>query len=300
MRWLVLLFLLPVVSEAQTSDTTSAWRYLPLEVGNVWEYGGGILGVPRYERHEVVGDTLINGRTYFRYEHVEVNQSGSPIGERDVAYVRFDTTAAALTYWRGSDLPPSRIAFECALNADFGSFQECLLPSETEGTCTTLSLGGYGVEVNVGEDVVTTTLKSFDTQACEITSRFAAGIGWAGFDARGFSSLALQYARVGTLEYGTPFSVGIENTPPTVSHFLVYPSPTRSEITVEVRRSNPVRGRVEVLDVAGRRIAVLYEGLIGPHSLDLRSSVADLATGTYFVRVWVGDASASEPFVVVR
>lgn len=38
MRFSALVLLLAASAAAQTPDTTSAWRYAPLAVGDVWEY----------------------------------------------------------------------------------------------------------------------------------------------------------------------------------------------------------------------------------------------------------------------
>src|SRR5690606_427303 len=71
---LLLALAAPALAQDPIPDTTSAWRYYPLQVGNVWQYDeveegpyGGCWSTPcRFlAEEEVVSDTLVGGQRYF-------------------------------------------------------------------------------------------------------------------------------------------------------------------------------------------------------------------------------------------
>lgn len=88
------------------SDTTSAWRYLPLQVGNVWEY-------ERYEqecyfdspcdpeefrgylRRVVERDSVVAGENYALVVEETFTPSGLPVQALQYL-VRFDSLSARL------------------------------------------------------------------------------------------------------------------------------------------------------------------------------------------------------------
>ena len=92
----VLLFTVAVSAYAQTPDTTSAERYFPLEVGNVWEYEVSEEGVVTRERRTVTEEEVIDGVRYFRYLSERIDRAGEPTGDRSAVYLRFDTLSATI------------------------------------------------------------------------------------------------------------------------------------------------------------------------------------------------------------
>ena len=75
MRLATLLFIAaafaPSVRAQVDPDTTTAWRYMPLEIGNRWEYrvayshtGWDPYALQYYERWSIHRDSLIAGRRY--------------------------------------------------------------------------------------------------------------------------------------------------------------------------------------------------------------------------------------------
>lgn len=77
----------------------------------------------------------------------------------------------------------------------------------------------------------------------------------------------------------------------------VHPNPTRGAATVTLTLSVPEEARVSVLDVLGREVAVLHEGVLTPgeHRLTLREK---LPAGVYVVRATANGLRASQLLVI--
>ena len=80
----------------------------------------------------------------------------------------------------------------------------------------------------------------------------------------------------------------------------VYPNPTAGSARVAFELAQAADVSVEVFDVLGRRVAVVFNGTLtsGPARLDVPT--ADLGAGTYFVRVRTGEGVATTSLTVVR
>lgn len=81
----------------------------------------------------------------------------------------------------------------------------------------------------------------------------------------------------------------------------VWPNPARAG-DVRVRYAVPTTGtvRVEVLDVLGRRVATLADAVQTAGAYTATFDAADLAAGTYVVRVTTAQGTATAPFVRTR
>ncbi|MEM1043760.1 MAG: T9SS type A sorting domain-containing protein [Bacteroidota bacterium] len=292
---LLLGFALPAL--AQTPNTTSAERYFPLEVGNVWEYEGfDLIGEkPIYQRRTITRDTLVAGQRYFRYDRAVLNEEGDVVGSLGALYVRFDTLATAIRVLE--DVPPFDILPNCALGEDFSSGGVCEVSSDL--TCEAIYGGDYDVPITIGAETVTASAKSVDTQGCELDSLFVADIGFTQFFTFG-ANFALRYARVGGAEYGEPFAVVTESGPDTPALALsVYPTPSSGSVTASLSLDEAQQVRFAVYDVLGRRV---LSGDLGArpageaqHGLD----AARLPAGVYLVRL-TGDAGAAATARLVR
>jgi hypothetical protein len=80
-----------------------------------------------------------------------------------------------------------------------------------------------------------------------------------------------------------------------------FPNPFAERATLTLSLTEPQEATVEVFDLAGRRVAVLHDGLLAggeEHAFTL--GAAGLADGTYVVRVRAGEHTAERRVTLVR
>jgi hypothetical protein len=290
-RLLPFLALVNTSALAQEPDTTSAWRYYPLAVGNVREYRHTYMSdLTGYERHTITGDTLIEGRYYFLRLGESYDASGVFINAR-TQEVRFDTLTASVKAWWVTD----ERALTCPLDADFESKVDC---PDICGPYVYVH-GGYGQTVTVGQSNVTTSVKRYDTGGCEAGYTYAAGIGEESY---GFwySSKTLTYARIDGVEYGEPFPVGTEPLPEAAPalRLVVHPNPMHGAGTVTLTLARPQHATLAVYDVLGRRVTLLHAGALSAGHHAFQFDGTGLPAGTYFLRATVDDGAVTSPVVL--
>ena len=101
---------------------------------------------------------------------------------------------------------------------------------------------------------------------------------------------------------GCAFVSAEDGAVPTGSTFgAAYPNPFAAQTTFDLAFEAPGRATVEVLDVLGRRVDVLLDGAVpaGPRTLTW-SPAAALPNGVYFVRVQIGNETATRAVVLQR
>ncbi len=279
---------------AQTPDTTSAERYFPLEVGNVWEYNAlsPVYGFG-YERREVTGDTLVDGVRYFRYTSQWLDLDGGT-GPFQSAYLRFDTLSTEIRRSAAGGWPHD-ILLDFPLGAPFGS------EIDYDFSCTAVVGGGYGQTVRVGDDTVITSVKRIDTNGCEVYNAFAAGIGFVDFTTLE-GSLVLYYARVGGVEYGEPFTTAGEEQPEATTGSLrePYPNPAVGTVTVPYDLAEAAAVRLDIVDLLGRTVAVLADGVRPAGSYEVGFNAGRLAAGVYLLRLVTSGGTATRRLVVAE
>ena len=294
---------------AQTADTTSAWRYLPLQVGNVWEYGswveecyGGIdfceVRLIGYVRWEAEGEWTVADTTYTVLRMRGYTAEGEGGASRRLA-VRFDT-AEAHGFQRYDD--GTEVAWPNGLRV---SPQMPRL--STEADCGGQGPGGVFVhqpgEVVVRVEGEPQTRISKEFQSLIPGWYFAADVGllYAGGAEFGGEWINLTFAKVGKVEYGTEqFPVAAESAPLEAAFALaVFPNPTRDVATVRFTLDAPQRVTLAVYDVLGRRVLAADLGAQPTGEATHRLDVANLPAGLYVVRL-TGDAGARATARIVR
>jgi hypothetical protein len=307
----------------QIPDTTSAWRYLPLEVGNVWEYEswyqyGGDPELTGYTRFAVVGDTTMPTqmgddppaeRHYFKVLRERLHPDGGT-WDTGVIWLRFDTTRATV---RGSygvtDDPGTALgpAGRCPLNAAFSgvintSYVTCETPPEFEEPMQARVGGGYDQPVPI-EEGLEATVKSLSTgYLTSSVTRYAADMGmistWASESSSWWSTLV--YARVGGVEYGIRIPVAAEGAPTDLAVALtVFPNPSREVSTIGFTLDAPQRVTITVFDVLGRRVLADDLGVQPAGETGHRLDLTALPAGVYIVRL-AGNAGATATVQIVR
>jgi hypothetical protein len=294
-------------SDGAEPDTTSPWRYFPLDVGNAWEYYNYFTGERR--RVDVYGTEIYNNRTYFstvsvRYDGDGAARGGDPPGRA----LRYDTTAAAVWFYvheTGGEFPLDEAS--CPLNAAFGVEITCYFGE-------TFAVGGgydgllaFGEPLpGTGEDTVRTAVKTYvyDTNpGIFYDLRYAADLGLVYFDYE-IDSEGLYYARVDGVEHGVsvlpPFTVDTETGVPEPTEKLtleVYPNPFRTSFSVEIERAEAGAVTVEVVDVLGRVVKRQELEWAGGGREVLRLDAHGLRAGAYLVRVRAGSGASAVQMV---
>ncbi len=294
---LLLLLGTPLVL-AQEPDTTSAWRYFPLHVGNVWEYAGtGPIPTASDYRLTIEADTLIGDTRYYVAAHDGI--SCSPCIERSL--VRFDPSLGLMVARTNDGEEMRWWLAPCPLDAPFEAEVVCY-----EGQSGYEVGGGYDETVELGDGSVLegVTYKTFSDLNL---LGYVAGIGFVTKQRLQYEpgGSILIYARVDGVEYGTPFVVSAEAAAPERRAGLgVYPNPLRGTGTIELTLEEPQHAGLAIYDVLGRRVLRLHEGPLPAGRTSLRFDAGVLAPGAYFVRATgagaaTGDGAATA-FTVIR
>jgi hypothetical protein len=103
-------------------------------------------------------------------------------------------------------------------------------------------------------------------------------------------------------------SVSYKPTQPLPSHPIeatpleirAYPNPTRGAATAEVLHVEGVTTRIAVLDVLGKEIMHVYEGVPDADKLTLNINGTSLQSGSYFLRVISGNRVSTKRLMIVR
>jgi hypothetical protein len=92
------------------------------------------------------------------------------------------------------------------------------------------------------------------------------------------------------------------NVPPPTPLALsgVFPNPTASAATLALDLPKAAEVRAEVVDVLGRRLALVHEGPLAAGTHRLVVSTDGLAAGAYVLRLTTGDRVEARRFTVVR
>ncbi|HYE95232.1 MAG TPA: T9SS type A sorting domain-containing protein [Rubricoccaceae bacterium] len=309
---LVLFCLLALPAAAQVPDTTAPWRYYPLGLGDRWVYEVVDMQGPPclpnnpcryYLVWEVVGDTLLDDRTYAvrrmrSYLLDGTPASGSPYPSGD-ALLRFDTLSAHVLRpgANGEEWPETGCPLDTPFPADSTGG-----PAEGCGDGPFWMQGSYRWEYEVGGRAYAGPYKHFFFGGIW-DEAYAADLGVVRYALTDLIEYAqhLHYARVGGVEYGTPVQVGAEPVPaaPPALAFGTYPNPFAEAVTLTLSLPMALALHIEVFDVQGRRLHQESQALAAGQRV-LRLDGSGWAPGVYLVRVTGADGQAAMARVVRR
>lgn len=306
---LLTLFLPASSSLAQDTipDTTEAWRYVPLEIGNRWEYEEDSDAPPcspscSYVTVETITrDTLIAGQTYLRRDATTYRTFPPPTAPpvHSYTYVRFDTLTATVEEWEGPTFNGG-----CRLDEPFPSNPSDWREIECSAAEPTARMtGGYDRNASVGDSSYATASKTFYYFSGEVVNAsYAADIGLLHSDACENYCLYrwLSYALVGGVAYGSSTVVSTEAPPTPADGFSLqtYPNPATTHTTLHLDLTAPATVTVEVLDALGRRLHTEAHVVSGATQFPL--DVSGWARGLYLVRATTADGQTATAHVVRR
>lgn len=304
---LLLLFAFPLVTVGQectypdssaVADTLSADAYLPLAVGNTWEYEiSSDSVVVAIERNEIVGYAFFKEIFYYRLDTRYYSVSDSIVATGvQTDYVRITDSS----YVRNGSVAP--LAIDLKFNASFSS---CYRGAYPDGDSNLVSVGladsSYYTfdEAGSAVDVPLPAIKQYSV-ASDTSSHYGHGLGLVITSGR--RSRKLIHAVIDGEPYGTPLaeryaipvSVAAEDSR-FVESIHVYPNPATAVTTIF--RNGPVSDRgvnMHLVDIAGRTQRLFR---IDSGSNHILLDVSALASGVYFV---VGTGVRPIPLVIAR
>jgi len=120
--------------------------------------------------------------------------------------------------------------------------------------------------------------------------------GWAALPADQFTKLAQGQGTVGV--GGSGPGTGLSR----LSLETPAPNPSRNAVALRIALASPGRARLEVFDLAGRRVATVVDRVLGAgaHTFAFSPPAASSATGVYFCRLTALGSTVARKFVVVR
>lgn len=230
MRLVVTLFVLAIVSPAfaqeTVEDTTSAWRYFPLHVGDAWEYSvlddqGGAFSLTYPVTRLVRADTLVDGVRYAlveeRRHYTGAFPASVPLFQRYLA--RFDTVTARVMLRGLGETEENPVA--CPLDLPFGTQM-----GDCGSGVTAITDGGYDQEVEIGGQTVTATRKFIGTRGTFDGGRtYVADIGQTGYFFVEVREMewTIQTVRIEGQYYGDPPSDRFPGIPDPTDPALYFP-----------------------------------------------------------------------------
>ena len=234
MRLVTVFALLVAVSPlaaAQIPDTTSAWRYFPLHVGDAWQYDvtrtQDVVIVQSYTVTRLVRkDTLVDGARYVVVEEREYQDSPpnpTPALRRFV--VRFDTASARIVLADGYAFGVT----PCPLDAPFPppeGISEVECGSEGGAFMGIVRDGGYDESVSVGSEMYVRAAKTIDVNpliGAEATYAADLGLVASAYEEGNSETWSLRTARIEGVEYGDPPEARFPGIPDPTDPARYYP-----------------------------------------------------------------------------
>ena len=245
---------------------SSAQVHFPLHVGDGWAYSDhySILCEGTDFLVFIVGDTVIDGRTYLCFDH---SPFSGPFVRADSARVfEYDTTTRA-----------EYVRF------DFQAKPGDTLSVRDHGSRVMIALGS----LNFGEGTVTYTVRD-SVGVVEI------------YDSQSLCDFKLGGARINGQWVTLGISLGNPSLPKSISLEQNYPNPFNP--TTRIRYSLPQRSHVSltVFNTLGQQVASLVNETEDAGYHDVRFDGSPLASGVYFYRLKAGQFVATKRLVFVR
>ncbi|GAB5536997.1 MAG: hypothetical protein Rubg2KO_32460 [Rubricoccaceae bacterium] len=280
--WLLCVCALAATSSAQVPDSLEARSYVPLSVGNAWEYKGDLFR-PRHPSRPL-------DESRIEYLHMEVTaySVGQNPDHLELALNWFSEDSQRIeqdtfTVWYDAESASIQATYE--INPD-GSLPR--FPFFLNGYA---GFGGYGLPVEINLDELLGSGGTVPgTEFGEMIWNYTAAQDLGYIKASGgchpcssfndYDEWSLTFAQIGTITYGARM-VSTASSPSPPARLAVYPNPANDWITVEGR------GRqFEVLDALGRRV----ERVMAPRSGVARLDIRRYPPGVYLLR-WGAEAA---------
>ena len=101
-------------------------------------------------------------------------------------------------------------------------------------------------------------------------------------------------------ENAVPGEILDAHSTPTVVLHSNYPNPFHPATTIRFELQKEMAVRIDVFDVAGKRVATLCNAVFAPGVHDVPWSASNVASGVYFVRLAAGDRVATRRLLLLK
>ena len=310
--WLFFLFFLLFAYDNLKAYDTSAARYLPLQVGNVWVYYGSSAttachGTSWYDRYEITGTALVNGRTYFIFSHTIKFISGEcgwecPLFQSE-APIRIDSTT--MNVYKNMTCPSSGKYLVDSLNAKFGD----TLVSCDRGRLVCSDTSYYSL---CGINRPAKVFSVAGAAEYNVSQRYAKYIGLvsAFYYCSGSFWINLRGCVInGQLCGDTSTPVAVQNIsseiPRNYSLSQNYPNPFNPVTKIKFDVPNVVNGsdrslRLVIYDALGREAVTLVNEQLQPGTYEAEWDASNYPSGVYFYRLETNTFSETKKMVLIK
>ena len=111
---------------------------------------------------------------------------------------------------------------------------------------------------------------------------------------------AAEFQRLLSPVTGIEDQAGIELNPQNIRLFQNYPNPFNPSTTISYQLSNISQVKIEILDIVGKKVAVLIDQKQQPGYYSINFDGSNLANGIYFYRIHTGTYSDIKKMVLMK
>ncbi len=302
---LLSLTLASILSKTYSWDSTAA-KYMPLQVGNVWVYHTTtqlINGGTGFHKYKITGVVNSGGKNYYQVQQTYIHISGNNAGGCGIPFfnnLRLDSNTMNVLQLGGICTMPAGETLLDSLRSR---------KSDTARICGLTSAFSHCIDTNLVALFGTSfPTKKFNNSGRGNATTYAKGIGiiyW------GFTELMTQCNNdlkgciINNVVYGdTSTIVGISQisteVPGNFELLQNYPNPFNPTTNIGFRIADFGLVRIMVFDALGREVQTLVnqELSAGPYEVDF--DVSNLPSGVYYYRLESGKFSDSNKMALIK
>ncbi len=289
---LCLIFALTIISSAAAQDTLA--KYHPLSKGNIWIYYVSAPPSRTWYRHrEIVGDSIIGGKSYRI-----VSETNSLDSLARISVARFDTSTGCSYTQAGSADILEDSTFTVTPYSSFGGSYDCkvFISLDTGFVLQTLT-----TTRQIGEGKLIKEDEFFWSYSYGLGLVFQTHIQLATFWP--IERLELVYAKINGKEYGSiPVSVSTKDKRVPTSFVLSqnYPNPFNPITTISFELPSRLPVSLKVFDLLGKEVSSIVSGELEGGSYTRQWNAADIPSGVYFYRLQAGDFSDTKKLTLLK
>ena len=277
--------------EIAHSQPDTVFSYMPLAIGNQWQYRVHEVIPPNidstyYTLYTVEGDTIMpNG---YRYKLISTSNSSK-------RYVNIDsTTACVYEYESGSSRGFMTDSLRCSEEDIFGIEIYC----ELIDTATVLNYQTWIMVINqVRPDISETHTLAMDIGMTYLYNYIAGGGGW-GVDIY----KTLVYAKIDENEFGELVTSQNDITNELLNYKLYqnYPNPFNPATKINYSISKRSMVSLAVFDVLGNKVATLVDEFKPSGEYQIEFDGSQFTSGIYFYKLIAGNFIEIKKMLLIR